>query len=163
MHIEIDASNHGLEALHPPCGESYRLGGKVRKRTLANLPSSPPACHRRFAHPAARRQHRRRLGAELRGGAKPPLRPMWPRMIGDPAPVGTRRAISIRAPRARPGRGHDRRPHPQSPHPKLATARGLGEEAPLSTLVEELGLAAVDERRNSTRRQWIGLSCDRAA
>ncbi len=43
------------------------------------------------------------------------------------------------------------------PASKLATARGLGEEAPLSTLVEELGLAAVDEEQLYGAMDWLFL------
>jgi hypothetical protein len=43
------------------------------------------------------------------------------------------------------------------PASKLATARGLGREAPLSALVEELGLAAVDEEQLYAAMDWLFL------
>jgi hypothetical protein len=41
------------------------------------------------------------------------------------------------------------------PASKLATARGLGEEAPLSALVEQLGLKAVDEAQLYDAMDWL--------
>ena len=45
----------------------------------------------------------------------------------------------------------------EPPASKLATARGLGHEAPLSSLVEELGLEAVDESQLYDAMDWLFL------
>jgi hypothetical protein len=154
MHIEI-VPNRGSK----PCillRESYRLGGKVRKRTLANLTKLPPAALDG-------------LRVLLRGGTTvedlaQSFEVVQSRPYGHVAAVlGTLRQLGL-----------DRDLHPQrsrerdqvvamivarilEPASKLATARGLGEEAPLSTLVEELGLELVDENQLYGAMDWLFL------
>ncbi len=136
--------------------ESYRQDGKVRKRTLANLSKLPP-------------QAVEGLRALFRGGTviedfSQSFEVVRSQPFGHIAAVlGTLRQIGL-----------DRDLDPQGcaerdlvmamivarllePASKLATARGLGEEAPLSALVEDLDLSKVN--RASCTPPWIGCTC----
>lgn len=143
----------------PPCvllRESYREGGKVCKRTLANLSKLPAEAVEG-------------LRALLKGGAvvedfSSSFEIVQTRPYGHVAAVlgflhqlGLDRLIS-----AKPCRERDlvvamivaRILDPSS---KLATARGLGDEAQLSALVEELGLVGVDQRKLYAAMDWLYL------
>jgi hypothetical protein len=134
--------------------ESYRQDGKVCKRTLANLSKLPP-------------QAIEGLRALLRGGTIiEGLSDSFEIIRSQPyghiaAVLGTLRQIGL-----------DRDLDPQhcterdlvvamivarilEPCSKLATARGLGLEAPFSALVEELGLPELDERKLYEALDWL--------
>lgn len=139
--------------------ESYRQDGKVRKRTLANLSNLPPDAVEG-------------LRVLLRGGTVvSDLSESFEITRSQPyghvaAVLGTLRQIGL-----------DRDLAPQScterdlvvamivarilaPGSKLATARGLGQEAPLSAVVEELDLAGIDERKLYAALDWLYLHQD---
>ncbi|HVT58678.1 MAG TPA: IS1634 family transposase [Thermoanaerobaculia bacterium] len=152
MHIET-VPNRGSK----PCillRESYRQDGKVCKRTLANLSHLPPAVIDG-------------LRVLLRGGTPVDnLAESFDVRLSQPyghlaAVLGTLRQLGL-----------ERDLDPQhsrqrdlvvamivarivEPASKLATARGLGEEAPLSALVEKLGLEAVDEAQLYAAMDWL--------
>jgi hypothetical protein len=154
MHIEV-VPNRGSK----PCillRESYRQDGKVRKRTLANLSKLPPAAleglrvllrggttvdnlaqsfevaqSRPYGHVAAVLETLRQLGLDS------DLDPRTSRERDLVVAMIVARLVE--------------------PASKLATARGLGSEAPLSALVEELGLAAVDEAQLYAAMDWLFL------
>jgi hypothetical protein len=134
--------------------ESYRQDGKVCKRTLANLSKLPPNAIEG-------------LRALLRGGTViEGLSESFEIIRSQPyghiaAVLGTLRQIGL-----------DRDLDPQhcierdlvvamivarilEPGSKLATARGLGPEAPFSALVEELGLPEIDERKLYEALDWL--------
>lgn len=134
--------------------ESYRQDGKVRKRTLANLSKLPAKAVEG-------------LQALLRGGSviedfSKSFEVVRSQPYGHVAAVlATLRQIGL-----------DRDLDPQrcterdlvvamivarilDPGSKLATARGLGKEAPLSALVEELDLAEVDESKLYAALDWL--------
>lgn len=134
--------------------ESYRQGGKVCKRTLANLSQLPPDAIEG-------------LRVLLRGGTVvEDLSESFEIVRSQPyghvaAALGTLRQIGL-----------DRDLAPQrcterdlvvamivarilAPYSKLATARGLGQEAPLSAVVEELDLSGVDERKLYAALDWL--------
>jgi hypothetical protein len=134
--------------------ESYRQDGKVCKRTLANLSKLPPEAVEG-------------LRALLRGGTvvedfSESFEVIQSQPYGHIAAVlGTLRQIGL-----------DRDLDPQrcterdlvvamivarilEPGSKLATARGLGQEAPLSALVEELNLSDIDERKLYAALDWL--------
>jgi transposase len=154
MHIEV-VPNRGSK----PCillRESFRLGGKVRKRTLANLTKLPPAAIDG-------------LRVLLRGGSTvedlaQSFEVVQSRPYGHVAAVlGTLRQLGVERDLA-PQRSRERDQvvamivaRILEPASKLATARGLGEEAPLSALVEELGLDAVDENQLYGAMDWLFL------
>ncbi len=154
MHIEI-VPNRGSK----PCillRESYRLGGKVRKRTLANLSKLPPA-----AIDGLRILLR---GGSTVGDLAQSFEVAQSRPYGNVAAVlETLRQLGLEGD-LDPRRSRERDlvvamivARILEPASKLATARGLGEEAPLSTLVEELGLAAVDEEQLYGAMDWLFL------
>lgn len=139
--------------------ESYRQAGKVRKRTLANLSKLPPDAIEG-------------LRVLLRGGtAIEELSESFEIIRSQPyghvaAVLGTLRQIVL-----------DRDLDPQhcterdlviamivarvlAPGSKLATARGLGQEAPLSAVIEELDLSRVDERKLYAALDWLYLQQD---
>lgn len=152
MHIDIVPNRNSK-----PCvllRESYREGGKVRKRTLANLSQLPPAAleglrallrgatvvenladtfdvirSQPYGHVAAVLETLRQLGLD---------RQIAPKRCPEGDLVVAMIVARILAPSS-----------------KLATARGLGEEAHLSALVEELGLASVDEDKLYEAMDWL--------
>jgi hypothetical protein len=154
MHIEV-VPNRGSK----PCillRESYRVEGKVKKRTLANLTKLPPSAIEG-------------LRVLLRGGAtvedlSQSFEVAQSRPYGHVAAVlGTLRELGLdRDLDPQPSRKRDavvgmivaRLLEPAS---KLATARGLGHEAPLSSLVEELDLEGVDESQLYDAMDWLFL------
>jgi len=154
MHIEV-VPNRGSK----PCillRESYRQGGKVRKRTLANLTKLPPAAIEG-------------LRVLLRGGTTvDDLAQSFDVVRSQPyghvaAVLGLLRQLGLDRELA-PERCRERDlivamivARILEPASKLATARGLGEEAPLSALVDELGLAAVDEDQLYGAMDWLFL------
>ena len=134
--------------------ESYRQDGKVRKRTLANLSKLPS-------------QAVEGLRALFRGGTvvedfSQSFEVVRSQPYGHIAAVlGTLRQIGL-----------DRDLDPQrcterdlvmamivarllEPTSKLATARGLGQEAPLSALVEDLDLSKVNESQLYAALDWL--------
>ncbi len=134
--------------------ESYRQDGKVRKRTLANLSKLPS-------------QAVEALRALFRGGTviedfSQSFEVVRSQPYGHIAAVlGTLRQIGL-----------DRDLAPQGcaerdlvmamivarllePASKLATARGLGQEAPLSALVEDLDLSKVNESQLYAALDWL--------
>ena len=136
--------------------ESYRQDGKVRKRTLANLSKLPS-------------QAVEGLRALFRGGTvvedfSQSFEVVRSQPYGHIAAVlGTLRQIGL-----------DRDLDPQrcterdlvmamivarllEPTSKLATARGLGQEAPLSALVEDLDLSKVNESQLYAALDWLYL------
>ena len=134
--------------------ESYRQDGKVCKRTLANLSKLPP-------------EALEGLRAFFRGGTVvEDLSQSFEVIRSQPyghiaAVLGTLRQIGL---------DHDLDPQRCTerdlvvamivarilePGSKLATARGLGQEAPLSALVEELDLSDVDERKLYAALDWL--------
>jgi hypothetical protein len=136
--------------------ESYRQDGRVCKRTLANLSKLPPEAVEG-------------LRTLLRGGTViEDLPQSFEITRSQPyghiaAVLGTLRQIGL---------DDDLDPHRcverdlvvamivariVEPGSKLATARGLGEEARLSALLEELGLPAVDERDLYAALDWLYL------
>jgi hypothetical protein len=152
MHIEV-VPNRGSK----PCillRESFRQAGKVRKRTLANLSKLPPAAIDG-------------LRVLLRGGTTvedlaQSFEVVQTRPYGHVAAVlATLRQLGLERD-LDPQRSRER-DHVVAmivarllePASKLATARGLGEEAPLSALVEELGLEAVDEDGLYRAMDWL--------
>jgi hypothetical protein len=136
--------------------ESYRQDGKVRKRTLANLSRLPTEAIEG-------------LRALLRGGTVVEDFPESFEIVRSQpyghvaAVLGTLRQIGL---------DHDLDPQRCTerdlvvamivarilePGSKLATARGLGLETPLSALVEDLGLPDVDERKLYAALDWLYL------
>jgi hypothetical protein len=136
--------------------ESYRQDGKVCKRTLANLSKLPSEAIEG-------------LRALLRGGTvvedfSQSFEVVRSQPYGHVAAVlGTLRQIGL---------DHDLDPQRCTerdlvvamivarilePGSKLATARGLGQDAPLSALVEELDLPEVDERKLYAALDWLYL------
>jgi transposase len=134
--------------------ESYRQDGKVCKRTLANLSKLPP-------------ETLEGLRALFRGGTVvEDLSQSFEVIRSQPfghiaAVLGTLRQIGL---------DHDLDPQRCTerdlvvamivarilePGSKLATARGLGQEAPLSALVEELDLSDIDERKLYAALDWL--------
>jgi hypothetical protein len=154
MNIEV-VPNRGSK----PCillRESFRQGGKVRKRTLANLTKLPPTAIDG-------------LRVLLRGGTTvedlaQSFEVVQSRPYGHVAAVlGTLRQLGLERD-LDPQRSRERDQvvamivaRILEPASKLATARGLGEEAPLSALVEELGLDAVDENQLYGAMDWLFL------
>jgi transposase len=152
MHIEV-VPNRGSK----PCillRESYRDGGKVRKRTLANLSKLPPAA---IAG----------LRVLLRGGTtREDLEQSFDVVRSQPfghlaAVLGVLRQLGLdRELASERSRERDlivamivaRIVEPAS---KLATARGLGEDAPLGALVEALGLGEIDEEQLYRAMDWL--------
>lgn len=154
MHIEVVPNRNSR-----PCvllRESYREGGKVCKRTLANLSKLPPEAIEG-------------LRALLRGASvvedlSQSFEVVRSLPYGHVAAVlGTLRQLGL-----------ERELDPQrcterdlvvamivarllEPSSKLATARGLGQDAPLSALVEELNLSDVDERKLYAALDWLYL------
>jgi transposase len=143
----------------PPCvllRESYREADRVCKRTLANLSKLPP-------------ETVEALRALLKGGAVVEdfvnsFEVVQSRPYGHVAAVlGSLRQLGLdRLIAAKPSRERDlvvamivaRILDPSS---KLATARGLGDEAQHSALVEELGLVDVDQRKLYAAMDWLYL------
>jgi len=134
--------------------ESYRQDGKVCKRTLANLSKLPSEAVEG-------------LRALLRGGTvvedfSQSFEVVRSQPYGHIAAVlGALHQIGL---------DRDLAPQPcperdlvvamivariLEPASKLATARGLGQEAPLSALVEDLGLSEVDESRLYAALDWL--------
>jgi len=134
--------------------ESYRQDGKVCKRTLANLSKLPSEAVEG-------------LRALLRGGTvvedfSQSFEVVRSQPYGHIAAVlGVLHQIGL---------DRDLAPQPcperdlvvamivariLEPASKLATARGLGQEAPLSALVEDLGLSEVDESRLYAALDWL--------
>ena len=152
MHIEV-VPNRGSK----PCillRESYRQGGKVRKRTLANLSKLPPAAIDG-------------LRVLLRGGTtRDDLEHSFDIVRSQPfghvaAVLGVLRRLGLDRELATE-RSRERDlivamivARILEPASKLATARGLGEDAPLGALVDELGLAAVDEEQLYSAMDWL--------
>ncbi len=154
MHIEVVPNRNSR-----PCvllRESYREGGKVCKRTLANLSKLPPEAIEG-------------LRALLRGASVvEDLSQSFEVVRSQPyghvaAVLGTLRQLGL-----------ERELDPQrcterdlvvamivarllEPSSKLATARGLGPDAPLSALVEKLNLSDVDERKLYAALDWLYL------
>jgi hypothetical protein len=152
MHIEVVPNRNSK-----PCillRESFREGGKVRKRTLANLSKLPQAAVEG-------------LRVLLRGGSvvedlSQSFEVIRSRPYGHvTAVLGTLRQLGL---------DHEISPErcPErdlvvamivarilEPCSKLATSRGLGEEAHLSTLVEELDLSQVDEAKLYAAMDWL--------
>jgi hypothetical protein len=152
MHIEVVPNRNSK-----PCillRESFREGGKVRKRTLANLSKLPQAAVEG-------------LRALLRGGSvvedlSQSFEVIRSRPYGHvTAVLGTLRQLGL---------DHEISPErcPErdlvvamivarilEPCSKLATSRGLGEEAHLSTLLEELDLSQVDEGKLYAAMDWL--------
>jgi hypothetical protein len=152
MHIEVVPNRNSK-----PCillRESFREGGKVRKRTLANLSKLPQAAVEG-------------LRVLLRGGSvvedlSQSFEVIRSRPYGHvTAVLGTLRQLGL---------DHEISPQrcPErdlvvamivarilEPCSKLATSRGLGEEAHLSTLVEELDLSQVDEAKLYAAMDWL--------
>ena len=154
MYIEVVPNRNSK-----PCillRESYRQDGKVRKRTLANLSKLPS-------------QAVEGLRALFRGGTvvedfSQSFEVVRSQPYGHIAAVlGTLRQIGL-----------DRDLDPQrcterdlvmamivarllEPTSKLATARGLGQEAPLSALVEDLDLSKVNESQLYAALDWLYL------
>lgn len=139
--------------------ESYRHDGKVCKRTLANLSKVPPEAIEG-------------LRALLRGGTvvedfSQSFEVVRSQPYGHVAAVlGTLRRIGL---------DHDLDAQRCTerdlvvamivarilePGSKLATARGLGQEAPLSALVEDLDLPDVDERKLYAALDWLYVRQD---
>jgi hypothetical protein len=152
MHIEAVPNRNSK-----PCillRESFREAGKVRKRTLANLSKLPPA-----AIEAVR--------AVLRGGAVIEDLPQSFEIVRSQpyghvaAVLGTLRQLGLERDIS-PERCPERDlvvamivARILEPSSKLATARGLGEDAPFSALVEELDLSQVDEDKLYAAMDWL--------
>jgi transposase len=154
MHIEVVPNRNSK-----PCillRESFREGGKVRKRTLANLSKLPPA-----AIDGLRALLR---GATVIEDLSQSFEVIRSRPYGHVAAVlGTLRQLKL-------DQEISPEPCPErdlvvamivarilEPSSKLATARGLGEEAHLSTLVEDLDLSEVDEVKLYAAMDWLYL------
>jgi transposase len=152
MHIEVVPNRNSK-----PCillRESFREGGKVRKRTLANLSKLPPA-----AIDGLRALLR---GATVIEDLSQSFEVIRSRPYGHVAAVlGTLRQLKL-------DQEISPEPCPErdlvvamivarilEPSSKLATARGLGEEAHLSTLVEDLDLSEVDEVKLYAAMDWL--------
>ena len=152
MHIEVVPNRDSK-----PCillRESYREGGKVRKRTLANLSKLPPAAIDG-------------LRLLLRGGAAvedlaQSFNIVQSRPYGHvTATLGTLRQLGVES-MLDAKRCNERDlvvamivARVLEPASKLATARGLGEDSPLSALVEDLGLETVDEEKLYRAMDWL--------
>lgn len=136
--------------------ESYRQGGRVRKRTLANLSKLPPEAVEG-------------LRILLRGGVAIEdfseafdVLESWP--YGHvQAALGTARKLrleSLLAPEPSPERNLVMAmivARVLEPASKLATARGLGQEAPLAALHAELGLDEVRADHLYAALDWLYL------
>jgi hypothetical protein len=152
MHIEVVPNRASR-----PCillRESYRQDGRVCKRTLANLSKLPPAAIEG-------------LRALLRGATvvedlSQSFEVIRSRPYGHVAAVlGTLRQLGLDRDIA-PERCPERDwvvamivARILAPSSKLATARGLGEDAHLSALVEELGLSDADEVKLYAAMDWL--------
>jgi len=142
----------------PPCillRESYRQGGKVRKRTIANLSKWPPELVENFR-------------ALLRGGTvverlEKSLEVVRSRPYGHVAAVlGTLRKTGLDLIIG----GKGLKEHALSvamivariidPQSKLATARGLKDESMFSALGEELGVEQASEDELYQAMDWLG-------
>jgi hypothetical protein len=154
MYIEVVPNRNSN-----PCillRESYRDNGKVCKRTLANLSKVPPA-----AVEALRSVLR---GACVLEDLADSLEVVRSRPIGHVAAVlGTLRQIGLEADLA-PERCEARDlvvamivARVLEPASKLATARGLDEQASLSALQEELSLPTVNEAQLYAAMGWLFL------
>ena len=136
--------------------ESYREGGKIKKRTLANLSKLPP-------------QVVEGLRALLRGGvafedlaAAVEVLDAWPwghvrAVLGSARKLGLETLLS---PQACPERDRVMAmivARVLDPSSKLATARSLGEEAHLVALRAELGLDSVDADQLYAALDWLYL------
>src|SRR5215204_3419692 len=121
--------------------ESSREGGKIRKRTLANLSALPPD---------AVEVLRRVLKGEKLVGAEASVRVERSASYGHVAAVlGTKR---------RPERDRVLAmvvARVLAPDSKLATARGLGEESAFSALSDALGLEAVSADSLYRSLDWL--------
>lgn len=152
MHIEVVPNRNST-----PCillRESYRQDGKVCKRTLANLSKLPPAAIEG-------------LRALLRGATvvedlADNVEVTQSQPYGHVAAVlGTLRQLGLEREIA-PQRCPERDlvvamivARIVAPSSKLATARGLGEEAYLSALLGELGLSKVGEDKLYAAMDWL--------
>jgi Transposase DDE domain len=152
MHIEIVPNRNST-----PCillRESYRQDGKVCKRTLANLSKLPPAAIEG-------------LRALLRGATvvedlADNVEVTQSQPYGHVAAVlGTLRQLGLEREIA-PERCPERDlvvamivARIVAPSSKLATARGLGEEAYLSALLGDLGLSKVNEDNLYAAMDWL--------
>lgn len=142
----------------PPCTllrESYRLGAKVKKRTITNLTQWPPHLVEG-------------LRSLLRGGTVvEDLSDCFDVVRSLPhghvaAVLGTLRRIGL----DRIIGGKDASAHALvlamivsrviDPQSKLATARGLGDETAFSSLAEMLGLVRADEDELYEAMDWLG-------
>lgn len=152
MHIEVVPNRNST-----PCillRESYRQDGKVCKRTLANLSKLPPAAIEG-------------LRALLRGATvvedlADNVEVTQSQPYGHVAAVlGTLRQLGLEREIA-PQRCPERDlvvamivARIVAPSSKLATARGLGEEAYLSALLGDLGLSKVNEEKLYAAMDWL--------
>jgi hypothetical protein len=152
MHIEVVPNRNST-----PCillRESYRQDGKVCKRTLANLSKLPPAAIEG-------------LRALLRGATvvedlADNVEVTQSQPYGHVAAVlGTLRQLGLEREIA-PQRCPERDlvvamivARIVAPSSKLATARGLGEEAYLSALLGDLGLSKVNEDKLYAAMDWL--------
>ncbi len=152
MHIEVVPNRNST-----PCillRESYRQDGKVCKRTLANLSKLPPAAIEG-------------LRALLRGATvvedlADNVEVTQSQPYGHVAAVlGTLRQLGLEREIA-PERCPERDlvvamivARIVAPSSKLATARGLGEEAYLSALLGDLGLSEVSEDKLYAAMDWL--------
>lgn len=142
----------------PPCTllrESYRVEGKVKKHTIANLTKWPPDLIEG-------------LRSLLRGGTVVENLPESFDIVRSlphghvAAVMGTLRRIGL----DRVIGGRDTREHALAmamivarviePQSKLATARGLGDETAFSSLGEMLGVERADEDELYEAMDWLG-------
>jgi len=152
MHIET-VPNRGSK----PCillRESYRQGGKVCKRTLANLSHLPPAVVDglrlllRGANPVAN------LAESFEVRLSQPYGHLAA-VLGTLRQLGLERDLDPQHSRQRDLIVAMIVARIVEPASKLATARGLGQEAPLSALVEQLALEVVDETQLYAAMDWL--------
>lgn len=153
MHIETVPNRNSR-----PCillRQSYREGGKVRKRTIANLTDWSPELVENFRVLLRWGKVVERveetfdiLRSRPHGHVRAVLGTLYKigldRIIGEP---GSREhALNLAMIVARV----------IDPQSKLATAHGLNDETLFSTLGEELGLASTDENELYAAMDWLG-------
>jgi Transposase DDE domain len=152
MHIEV-VPNRGSK----PCillRESYREGGKVRKRTLANLSKLPPAAVAGLRVLLRGGTTREDLEHSFDVVRSQPFGHLTS-VLGVLQQLGLDRELASVRSRERDLIVAMIVARIVEPASKLATARGLGKDAPLGALVEALGLGEIDEEQLYRAMDWL--------
>jgi Transposase DDE domain len=151
----IDVVPNGRSAPAVLLRESYREGGRVRKRTLANLGQLPPALLDGLrallaggavvGRPGEALEIRRALPHGHVAAVLATMRRLeLPRLLGRTATRERELALALIASRV------------VNPASKLATLRALAPETASSSLGQVLGLGRVEEREIYAALDWLG-------